>query len=274
MKLQFLVSTVNEDVRTLAERMNLQADAIIVNQCGENAYQEYDWKGCRIQCYSFAERGVGLSRNNCLMRAQEELCMFADEDIIYRPGAARAVTAEFEKNPSADLILFNMDVPQERATYRIESYGRVRWYNCGRYPTYSFAARTEALRRANVAFSLLFGGGARYSNGEDSLFLADCIRKGLKVYKAPVTIGRESGRPSTWFSGYNEKFFYDRGVLYRFLYGRAAGLMAVRFLMKHRDKMFGSTQTETDRSRKEIGLYEAFRLMCRGIRMEQERGKE
>lgn len=274
MKLQFLVSTVNEDVRTLAERMNLQADAIIVNQCGENAYQEYDWKGCRIQCYSFAERGVGLSRNSCLMRAQEELCMFADEDIIYQPGAARAVAAEFEKNPSADLILFNMDVPQERATYRIESYGRVRWYNCGRYPTYSFAARTESLRRANVAFSLLFGGGARYSNGEDSLFLADCIRKGLKVYKAPVTIGRESGRPSTWFSGYNEKFFYDRGVLYRFLYGRAAGLMAVRFLIKHRDKMFGSTQTETDGSRKEIGLYEAFRLMRRGIRMEQERGKE
>ena len=33
MKMQFLVSAVKEDVETLAERMNLQADAIIVNQC-------------------------------------------------------------------------------------------------------------------------------------------------------------------------------------------------------------------------------------------------
>lgn len=112
------------------------------------------------------------------------------------------------------MILFNMDVPEDRATYHIDGYGRVRWYNCGRYPTYSFSARTEKLREANIAFSLLFGGGARYSNGEDSLFLAECIRKGLKVFKAPVTIGKENGRPSTWFHGYNEKFFYDRGVLY------------------------------------------------------------
>ena len=37
MKMQFLVSAVKEDVETLAERMNLQADAIIVNQCDENA---------------------------------------------------------------------------------------------------------------------------------------------------------------------------------------------------------------------------------------------
>lgn len=214
MKLEILVSAVNEDVDTLAERMNLQADAIIVNQCGENTYREYSYQEHRIRCYSFAERGVGLSRNNCLMRAQGDICLFADEDIIYRPGAVRAIEAEFEKNPDADMILFNMDVPEDRATYHIDGYGRVRWYNCGRYPTYSFAARTEKLREANIAFSLLFGGGARYSNGEDSLFLAECISKGLKVFKAPVTIGKENGRPSTWFHGYNEKFFYDRGVLY------------------------------------------------------------
>ena len=87
MRLQFLVSTVNEDVETLAQRMNLQADAIVVNQCDRNEYREYTHEEYRIRCYSFAERGVGLSRNNCLMRADGELCLFADEDIIYRPGA-------------------------------------------------------------------------------------------------------------------------------------------------------------------------------------------
>lgn len=97
MKMQFLVSAVKEDVETLAERMNLQADAIIVNQCDENAYREYTYQGHTMKCYSFAERGVGLSRNNCLMRADGDLCVFADEDIVYRPGAARAIALEFEK---------------------------------------------------------------------------------------------------------------------------------------------------------------------------------
>lgn len=32
MKLQLLVSAVNEDVSTLAQRMNLESDAIIINQ--------------------------------------------------------------------------------------------------------------------------------------------------------------------------------------------------------------------------------------------------
>lgn len=279
MKLQFLISAVKEDVSTLAERMNLQADAIIVNQCECNEYQEYEHKvkeySCRIRCYSFAERGVGLSRNNCLMRADHEISVFADEDIVYYPGAALAIQAEFDKNPDADMILFNMDVPADRATYHIGDYGRVRWYNCGRYPTYSFAARTEKLRQANVSFSLLFGGGARYSNGEDSLFLSDCIKKGLKVYKAPVTIGKENGRPSTWFHGYNEKFFYDRGVLYRFLYKKLALPMAVRFLLKLRGTAFAADPDAADRAsaaNKETGsltMKQAFRLMCRGIRMEE-----
>ena len=69
MRLQLLISTVNEDLETLAQRMNLQADAIVVNQCDRNEYREYGYEGHRIRCYSFAERGVGLSRNNCLMRA-------------------------------------------------------------------------------------------------------------------------------------------------------------------------------------------------------------
>ncbi len=206
MKLEILVSAVNEDVDTLAERMNLQADAIIVNQCGENTYREYTYQEHRIRCYSFAERGVGLSRNNCLMRAQGDICLFADEDIIYRPGAVRAIEAEFEKNPDADMILFNMDVPEDRATYHIDGYGRVRWYNCGRYPTYSFSARTEKLREANIAFSLLFGGGARYSNGEDSLFLAECIRKGLKVFKAPVTSEKKMAGPPHGFTDTMKSF--------------------------------------------------------------------
>lgn len=273
MRLQFLVSAVNEDVSTLAERMNLQADAIIINQCDRNEYQEYDHGEYRMRCYSFAERGVGLSRNNALLRADGDICVFADEDIIYRPGAARAILDEFEKNPKADMILFNMDVPKDRATYHNEGYGRVRWYNCGRYPTYSFAARREKLHQAGVTYSLLFGGGARYSNGEDSLFLADCIRKGLKVFKAPVTIGKENGRPSTWFRGYNEKFFYDRGVLYRFLYGHAALPMALRFLLRHRELLFAQGGQEREGREKESGterisMAEAFGLMRKGIRME------
>lgn len=254
MRLQLLVSALNAEPAALAEKMNIGSEAVIVNQADGFAYEELERKGRRVRCYTFAERGVGLSRNNALLRADGDICLFADEDIRYEDDYEEKVLREFEKNPDADMIVFNIDVAPSRRTYHIEKYGRVRFYNCGRYPTYSFAARTERLHGANITFSLLFGGGAKYSNGEDSLFIRECLKKGFHIYKAPVTLGREEERQSTWFHGYNWKFFYDRGFLYHYLYKRAALAMAFQFLLRHRDVMCG-----------EIPAKKAFKIMREGI---------
>lgn len=233
MRLQVLVAAVNQEADTLAEKMNLETEAVIVNQCDRYDYQEYFHRDRRIRCFSMAERGVGRSRNTALLHADGEICLFSDEDIVFHSGYEKAVLDAFEKNPDADMITFNFKVDESRATYYNEACKRIRWYNYGRYPTYAIAARLEALQRANVSFSLLFGGGARYSNGEDSLFLHDCLKKGLHVYADTAELGREVYRKSTWFEGYNEKFFTDRGVLYHYLYGVFAGLFALRFLAAH-----------------------------------------
>ncbi len=237
MTIQTLVSGVQMNTAAAAETMNLRTDSIIINQTDAVGYDEYEYKGNRICCYSFAERGVGLSRNNALMRADSDIILFSDEDIVYEDGYGEAILKAYEEYPDADMLLFNVKASEGRDTYHTEKPVRVHRWNCGRYPTYSFSCKRESILKANISFSLLFGGGARYQNGEDSLFIDECIKKGLKVYALPVDIGKETGRPSTWFKGYDDKFFYDRGVLYRHLYGHLAIVMAYRFLYKHRDKM-------------------------------------
>jgi glycosyltransferase involved in cell wall biosynthesis len=254
MKLQVLVSAVNEDVATLAERMNLESDAIIINQTDHVGYMEYTNNGKTIQCYDFNEKGVGLSRNNALMRATGDIVLFSDEDIVYEKGYEKKVLEAFEEHPEADFLLFNLKVGEERATYYTKRYHRVHIWNAGRYPTYSFAIKRDKLHASHIAFSLLFGGGARYSNGEDSLFLKDCLKYGLKVYTVPVEIGMEKERDSTWFKGYTDKFFIDRGVLYHFLYGKLAYLMAFRFIKAKRKVMCN-----------EIPEKNALALMKKGI---------
>ena len=135
----------------------------------------------------------------------------------------------------------------------------MRWYNSGRYPTYSMTVRRERLLAKNVWFSLLFGGGAKYSNGEDSMFIWDCLKKGLKAIALPVMIGKEEARPSTWFNGYNEKFFFDRGVLYQALYGKMAKPFAYRFLWKHKGMIFDDKETC------KLSMKEAYSLMKKGM---------
>ncbi len=237
MKVQVLASVMNQTMTNIVEQMHLESDAVIINQCDTLMQEEMEYRGHRVRFFSFPERGIGKSRNEAIIRADRDICLFSDEDIVYEPGYAEAIAQEFARNPKADMILFNITVEEERRTYHITQRKRVHWYNCGRYGAVSFAVRRESLLSSGVTFSLLFGGGARYSNGEDSLFLKEFMDKGYRVYTAPVTIGREEAGDSTWFVGYNEKFFHDRGVLYHYLYGRLAFAMALRFLLAHRAKL-------------------------------------
>lgn len=260
-KVQVLISALNQDSKTLAENMKIESDAVIVNQCDGYGYREWHTDSGRIQSFSMAERGVGLSRNTALLHANADICLFSDEDIVLEKGYPDIVREAYRQNPDADMILFNVRVAPERRTYWNERVKRIRWYNYGRYPAYSISGKLEELRRANAHFSLLFGGGAKYSNGEDSLFLKDCLRAGMRIYAVPGCIGEEIPRESggsTWFHGFTEKFFTDRGVLYHYLYGGFAKAFAFRFLLKNKGEMCV-----------EIPFKKAYRLMAEGIRSQK-----
>lgn len=255
MRLEMLISGVNVLPETLLDKMKPECDAVLVNQCDKNGTDEMTWSGHRIKVFSRNERGVGRSRNLALANATGDILLFSDEDIRYHTGYAESILDTFHQHPEADLILFNVEVCPERKTYWNESYRPVKWYNCGRYPAYSIAVRKSSLDSAKVVYSELFGGGAKYSNGEDSLFLKQCADCGIKMFASEVVIGREEPRESTWFHGYTEKFFFDRGVLFAFLYGKFAWLWALRFVITKKEMFQGET-----------GRKQAYRLVRAGIR--------
>lgn len=255
MKIQVLVSAVEQNAAELTAKMNIHTDAVIVNQCDHYGYEEFQVHGGKVQCFSMKERGVGLSRNTALLHADAEICVFSDEDIVLSKDYEKQIAKAYEQLTDADMILVNVKVAPSRRTYWNGDIHRINYRNYGRYPAYSITARPDALRKANVYYSVLYGGGARYSNGEDSLFLRDCLKAGLRIYSHTICIGEETERQSTWFSGYHEKFFRDRGVLYHDLYGAAAVPLALRFLWVHRNEMC-----------REIPLKRAFALMREGIR--------
>lgn len=261
-KIEVLVSAVDQNLPMLAEKMKIETDAVIVNQCGGYDYQEIFLpdKQHIVRCLSMKERGVGLSRNTALMHADADICLFSDEDIVLEKGYSQEILKAYEQYPDADMILFNVKVSEARRTYWNDGVKRIRWYNYGRYPAYSISGKLESMRRANVHFSLLFGGGAKYSNGEDSLFLRDCLRAGLKIIAVPACIGEEIERESTWFHGYTPKFFVDRGVLYHYLYGKFSKIFALRFLLKNRKEMCA-----------EIPFQKAYLFMKEGIKSQRQR---
>ncbi|MBQ3035739.1 MAG: glycosyltransferase family 2 protein [Lachnospiraceae bacterium] len=262
MQLEMLISSVNQKTEELLNKMHVNCDAVLVNQCDKNIEEKINIGNYQIKVFYRNERGVGKSRNFALEQASKDILLFSDEDIEYCDGYEQDILNEFGKHPEADLLLFNVEVCPERKTYWNEGFSRVKWYNCGRYPAYSIAVRKEALERSKVRYSELFGGGAKYSNGEDSLFLKQCADRGLRMYATDVVIGKEEARESTWFKGYTEKFFFDRGVLFAFLYGNMAWLWALRFVLTKKEMFQG-----------EIKQKQAYRLIREGIRQGEKEKK-
>lgn len=215
MRIQVLVATMHQDDHSLLEKMNIQTDAIVGNQCDRNEIESFDWNGCKIKYLSFAERGVGLNRNNALMRADADICLFADDDMVYLDGYAEKIETAFKTNPKADVIVFNL-VEKNSNRKQIEKVSRVGYLNYLRYGTARVAFRLEKVKAQGIYFNQCFGGGTEHAHGEDNLFLTACLNKGLKIYAIPIEIAElKDERPSSWNNGFDDKYLIDQGILYK-----------------------------------------------------------
>jgi glycosyltransferase involved in cell wall biosynthesis len=213
--------------------MKVQSDCIVINQSDRFEHTVSRRNGRKVEFLTFPERGVGLSRNSAIMRATADICLIADDDVVYDDDYETKVLAAFNDNPEADVIFFNLPSKNvDRPEYIIKRKERIRWSRSLRYGAFRIAFRTQSIKKANIFFSLLFGGGAKYSSGEDSLFIYQCLSKGLKIYALPISIGTVKQEESTWFKGFNDTYFHDKGALYRAISPTFGMAFALYYLMR------------------------------------------
>ena len=245
MKVQVLVAAMHQKDHSLLEKMNIQSDAIVANQCDHDSIENFEWNGHKIRYLNFAERGVGLNRNNALMRADGDICLFADDDMVYTDDYVQVVTKAFEQCPDADVLIFNLIEPVKTRCV-IEKVSKVNYLNFLRYGTARVAVKQASVRKHGIYFNQCFGGGTEHCHGEDNLFLAACLQKGLKMYAIPAFIAElTEERPSSWNAGYDEKYLRDQGVLYRTMSRRLWKLLCLQDAVRH----------HREYGRKPLGVY-------------------
>ncbi len=253
--LQVLLATMDRQDFSVAEQMNIRCSAVIANQAdnASTAVKNTPWGSWKM--ITTPTRGVGLNRNIALLAAESEFLLFADDDVVYKEDMPEQVLAAFRENPDADVLIFGMDIVKNGQTTekRHLQNKRLHIWNAMRFGTYTVAVRRAAILRANITFHQCFGGGCIYSAGEDSLFLKACFDHKLRVYSHEYVLGTCCKDSSTWFTGYHDKYFYDKGVLIRYLFPRMHYLLAPYFAVRFKRK--------TD-----VPVGRRFRLIIAGIR--------
>ncbi len=256
MTIQVLAVTMNQIDDMLTKKMNLQTDAIIGNQCGKNQVETYNIGGNEIKYISTDSIGVGINRNITLLNAEADICILADDDMEFVDGYAEKVKKVFVDNPKADIIVFNL-VEEEQTRYQIKKQFKVNYRTYMRFGAARIAFRKNSIRKSNIYFSLLFGGGARFGGGEDTIFLKECLKKGLKIIAVPDHISKlKNDRPSTWYEGRNEKLLIERGALFAALSRKNAKLLCLQYAIRKR-KWF----------KERYSFLKTYRLMKKGIKI-------
>ena len=253
--LQILVTSMGQSDFSLIRKMNLGCDAIIANQADREEILTETAPCGTVKMITTTTRGVGLNRNIALLASSGELILFADDDVTYYDETPAHVVDAFRQNPDADVIIFGMDYTKEGKIIERRHLKRKRLHlwRAMRFGAVSLAVRREALLRCNIMFHQFFGGGCIYSSGEDSLFLKACFEHGLHVYSHDYVLGLCCRDESSWFSGCNEKYFYDKGVLMSYLFPRFKIPMALYFAVNFKKP--------TD-----ISCFNRIRLMFAGLR--------
>lgn len=227
--LQILVTTMHQKDLTLAEKMNIQGKAILANQADGYGYlREGD-----IEMVTTPGRGTSKNRNIALACADSdvEYIMFSDDDLVFKDGYEQLILGEFEKHPEAEAIKFNLyNISQKRkiSMRQIEKFSRATRLNITSSGVCGLVIRQRVLKTKNLKFNETFGSGTKDYCGEDSIFLQDLIKKGVRFYLSPVEVAGIDQSESSWFDGYTEKYFCVSGKILAAIYPRFSYLLAVR----------------------------------------------
>ena len=89
--------------------MNVHSDVVFANQSDYTAYEELEFDGHKAKMISTQTHGVGINRNLALTYASADICLFADDDVVYVDDVENKVVAEFDAHPDADVIIFHID---------------------------------------------------------------------------------------------------------------------------------------------------------------------
>ena len=255
-KVEVLVATMHQNDFSIINEMNIQSDIVYANQCDYTSYQEMEFDGHTAKMISTNTRGVGKNRNLALMYATADICLFADDDVVYNDGYEKTICDFYEQHPDADVVVFNFLVSrnQSKPINIVKTTKKIKRKDLS-YGTYAISVRRSVIDWHNIRFHHQFGGGTMYSCGEDSKFLNDCFNHKLTVYTCNSTIGVVNHKDSTWFNGYSEKYFLDKGILFYQLMRRLAVPALIYHGFKHR-KTYAA-----------FGAKKALRLMIKGARM-------
>ena len=238
--IEVLLSVMNiknkEEFKEKIKENNIKSNVLAINQVNNIKYK-FDYVEKNKCIYSYMERGASNSRNRLLENANGDICIFADDDVVFDNNYEEIIINEYDKNPDADIIVFYVkSMGKEREKNKKIENKKINSLDIMRVRAYEVALKKdtiEKIKKNNIKFDKNFGPTGIFKKGEETIFFSDLYRKKFKMYSSNKLIGivRNDGE-SSWFKGFNKKYMFDQGAIFYRMNPKLYKLLILQYIIR------------------------------------------
>lgn len=240
MNIEVLVSTMNieneKQYKELLKNINIRGKSIVINQCPSSIPKITDINSIENKFFSFKDKGLSKSRNIAISKSTSDIILLSDDDMTYVDNYKEIVKDAYKKYKDADIIAFYVSSENPNNIKKKLKYGKINFLNSFKIQSVQLSIKLESIKNHEILFDENFGAGTNLYMGEENIFLSDCIKSKLKIYSYPVEIARLSNRESTWFNGYDEKYFQVKGACFYRISKLFWLILSLQFIVRKRNE--------------------------------------
>ena len=193
-----------------------------------------------IHIFKIFSRGISINRNNAIKQSSADICLIADDDLIYTTQQLQSVIKAFVENPDYELIAFKYS-GDDNKNYPIAPFDLTEKQKGYYISEIEIAFRREV---GNVVlFNEFFGPGLHPLQAcEGAIFIHQALSKGIKSLFIPITITHHAGGISTGNRALSPGVLMAQGAYISIVYPSTAllrlPLFAWRSSRRGQTKMF------------------------------------
>ncbi|MDL2264905.1 glycosyltransferase family 2 protein [Parabacteroides sp. OttesenSCG-928-G07] len=133
-------------------------------------------------------KGVNKSRNNAMRLSTGKICLFADDDVIYKNEYLDIIIKSHQDNPNFDIIVFKALVPYQKK-YPDTSYEIFYTNRKHSIMSIEISFKADRVREKRLLCDERFGLGNPITNGgSEVVFIFDAFKNGLRFLFIPQII--------------------------------------------------------------------------------------
>ncbi|EKU92999.1 Glycosyl transferase family 2 [Alloiococcus otitis] len=257
MDLEVLLSTMNKNNLDFLNNINLSSNCVIVNQNKDNySVKDVQYGSCNLRLVNSKDIGLSRSRNLAIKNSRADICVIADDDIVYKKNYVNIIKQAYMDNPHADIIAFQ--VSRINSKDRKKSFRKRKswdgYLTSMKISSVEITFKRKSIVNNGISFNTDFGAGTYFSHGEENIFLYDCLDHGLKILYLPIEVGQVDVSNSSWFQGYNASYFHTLGAKFYNMSQITYPVLIFQFAIR-KYKLY----------KEELSFFQAIYLMKQGV---------